>query len=459
MASSDKPQDQFANAYSVHLAQVNEVQAVVAAADIFNTQGQLIIKKGAPIDQKMSDKIALFKLAKPLEDSIMVENEFSASRLLSRLQLYLDMDPCLKQLAPLEEAKFLLACCEVFCKFALLRQKLTVLAIQLPVVFEQALFCAWMGVVLMRKMGRSEGDCYTIFVAGLAHDLGMLHLHPDILQKPGGLTPEEWRQMQAHPVIGARILNQVPKLPPEVSRAVLEHHEALDGTGYPQGKMGEALSPFGQLLNLLDSVNAVYRKQFKPYQRSLREVISVVQMNSHSRFGGNGAALIQVLKCLPEPLECGVPKALMNDFLIAVKGRNKYLSFCVDALNELAPQIGFTHKNPNLTAIQNGIIHIAVCIVQSGIINEAYMRWLDQVMQENLVHAYRETEEAFILIQELIYHVEKVKNQLRAFVEFDAVAGKMPCLQETLKKMEDKKPPKVLPSLAEVWLTKGLVGS
>ena len=213
MNSVSKDTEVIGNEYSRHLAQVNAVSPVVATADIHNTQGQLLVPKGAAIDQKLSDKIVKFKLAKPLEDSIAIENEFTAETLVTRIALYLDMDPYLKQLRVLEEPALLRSCCEVFCRFALLRQKLTVLAIQLPVVFEQALFCAWFGLLIMRKTAASEGDCYMAFVAGLGHDLGKLHLHPDMLAKQGGLTPEEWRQIQAHPVISAKIMNQVPKLP------------------------------------------------------------------------------------------------------------------------------------------------------------------------------------------------------------------------------------------------------
>ena len=64
--------------------------------------------------------------------------------------------------------------------------------------------------------------------------------------------------------------------------------------------------------------------------------------------------------------------------------------------------------------------------MQSGIINDAYMRWLDQVLDERLEFAYREVEEAFILMQEVVFHLDKLKHQLISFVEFDPDAGKMP---------------------------------
>lgn len=444
--------DTLPDDYSRHLAQVNAVASVVATIDICNTQGQLLVAKGGAIDQRMCEKILRFKLSRPIEDSIAVENEFTAESLQGRLQLFLDMDPYLKHLKMSEPEGLLARCCEVFCRFALLRQKLTVLAIQLPIVFEQGLFCAWVGSVIMAQSSRDEGDCYTAFVAGLSHDFGMLHLHPDILNKPSALSPEEWRQIQAHPIIGSKILSQVPKLPPEVARAVLEHHENLDGTGYPRGKMGDALGRFGQMLNLLDSVNAIYRKHFKSHARSLRDIIPIIQMNNHSRFGTAANTLIILLKKLPENNACGVPAPLMNDFVIAVKARNFYLAACIEKITAITPQIGFRHQNPNIFAIQNAIIHITISIVQSGIINEAYMRWLDQVLAQKLEHAYREIEDVFIMMQEIIYHIDKLKNQIRAFLQFDADAVKLKFLEEVLEQLDKRQKPQLPPSLSNVWL-------
>ena len=112
------------------------------------------------------------------------------------------------------------------------------LAIQLPIVFEQALFVAWFGALVRHKSKGSPDECMATFIAGLTHDFGMLHISPAVLNKQGAFEPEEWRQMQAHPIIGAKILQVIAKLPPEVTRGVLEHHENLDGTGYPRGLVG-----------------------------------------------------------------------------------------------------------------------------------------------------------------------------------------------------------------------------
>ncbi|HEY6527183.1 MAG TPA: HD domain-containing phosphohydrolase [Cellvibrionaceae bacterium] len=449
--------DVSAHAYSEHLALVNEVTRVVAVEDIRNVQGQLLVAKGGEIDKRLAEKVLRFKLLRPIEDSVAIENEFNTSSLFKRLNEYFENDPFLKQIKALMPQELVGFCCDSFCRFAVLRQKLTVLAIQLPVVFEQALFVAWFGALVCHKSAARQEEIGITFISGLSHDLGMLHISPTVLNKQGAYEPEEWRQMQAHPIIGAKILQVIPKLSAEVAKGVLEHHENLDGTGYPRGLFGDKLGQLGQTLNLLDSLFAIYRKYFKPFNRSLRDLIPIIQMNSHSRYGSAGAAIILLLKKLPESKACGVPANLMPDFVLAVKGRNEYLINSVNIINQLAAQIGYQNKNARIISIQNSIIHIAVSLVQSGIINEAYMRWLDQVLKERLEFAYREVEEAFILMQEVVFHLEKLKQQLIAFLKFDAEASKMPFFSAAIQSLNALPVPQIPPTLAQSWVGRMVV--
>lgn len=78
------------DAYARHLAQVNEVQDVVAADDICNAQGQVLVKKGSRIAPQMVDKITRFKLLKPLEHSVVIENELDSATLLECFSVYIN---------------------------------------------------------------------------------------------------------------------------------------------------------------------------------------------------------------------------------------------------------------------------------------------------------------------------------------------------------------------------------
>lgn len=91
-------------------------------------------------------------------------------------------------------------------------------------------------------------------LAGLLHDLGEIYVDAAYLRGGRQLDLREYRQLAAHPHIGAMLLKRMTDAPDEVIRAVGEHHERLDGTGYPFQLLGSRLSPLGQLLAVAELV-------------------------------------------------------------------------------------------------------------------------------------------------------------------------------------------------------------
>lgn len=95
-------------------------------------------------------------------------------------------------------------------------------------------------------------------LTGLVHDIGDVYVQPAYLQAAGRqLDLAEYRQLAAHPHVGAMLLGQLSDCPPDVVRAVGEHHERLDGTGYPFQRLGSAISPLGQLMAVAELVLGV----------------------------------------------------------------------------------------------------------------------------------------------------------------------------------------------------------
>jgi HD-GYP domain-containing protein (c-di-GMP phosphodiesterase class II) len=106
-------------------------------------------------------------------------------------------------------------------------------------------------------------------VGGLLHDIGKLSVPLEILQKPAGLTDEEFAAIKRHPADGRRLLDELGGFPGEVCRLVSDHHERLDGSGYPRGLKGLQLNLETRILAVCDVYDAlvsdrVYRSAWAP---------------------------------------------------------------------------------------------------------------------------------------------------------------------------------------------------
>jgi putative nucleotidyltransferase with HDIG domain len=93
-------------------------------------------------------------------------------------------------------------------------------------------------------------------VAGLLHDIGKLRIAPQILNKPGKLTDDEYRTIKTHPQAGANILARVGSFDEEIP-IVLAHHERVDGGGYPNGLTGERIPLEARILSIVDVFDAL----------------------------------------------------------------------------------------------------------------------------------------------------------------------------------------------------------
>lgn len=102
-------------------------------------------------------------------------------------------------------------------------------------------------------------------ICAYLHDIGKLKIPPEILQKPGKLTNEEYEIMKNHTTIGYKMCMNDPKLKPYAAGA-LYHHEALNGTGYPQGLTKKDIPYEGQIIRIADEYDAIVSKrQYKSH--------------------------------------------------------------------------------------------------------------------------------------------------------------------------------------------------
>lgn len=122
---------------------------------------------------------------------------------------------------------------------------------------------AEISVLIAKKKGLGRKEVDDVHFAGLIHDIGKIGVRDSVLNKPGKLTSEEFEEMKAHPQKGMAIMEQAG-LPSSILSGISDHHERLDGKGYPSGKTSDDLSLFAQIIKIADVYDAlVSKRQYK----------------------------------------------------------------------------------------------------------------------------------------------------------------------------------------------------
>jgi putative nucleotidyltransferase with HDIG domain len=119
---------------------------------------------------------------------------------------------------------------------------------------------------IAKEMGLSEEHIEGIRIAGLVHDIGKMSIPAEILSKPSRLSEMEYGLIKAHPQIACDILKNID-FPWPVAQIVLQHHERMDGSGYPQGLKGEQILLESRILAVADVVEAM--ASHRPYRPAL----------------------------------------------------------------------------------------------------------------------------------------------------------------------------------------------
>lgn len=113
------------------------------------------------------------------------------------------------------------------------------------------------------RAGLSVAQIEDLRFAGMLHDVGKLHVPDRILQKPGRLTRAEWRLVQQHTIWGERILGSTDGF--EMARRIARsHHENIDGSGYPDGLIGDAIPLVARIVRIVDVFDAL--RSDRPYK-------------------------------------------------------------------------------------------------------------------------------------------------------------------------------------------------
>jgi PAS domain S-box-containing protein/putative nucleotidyltransferase with HDIG domain len=135
-----------------------------------------------------------------------------------------------------------------------------------------------LATAIAEEMNLPEDRSRGVRMAGLVHDVGKIHIPAEILSKPTRLTEVEWSMIKAHPQAGYDILKDI-EFPWPVARIVLQHHERVNGSGYPQGLSDKEILLEARILGVADVVEAM--ASHRPYRpaHAVEEALGEIREN------------------------------------------------------------------------------------------------------------------------------------------------------------------------------------
>ncbi|WP_426164578.1 HD-GYP domain-containing protein [Pseudoduganella sp. R-34] len=243
------------------VTEMGDTRDVIASEDIYASNGTKILAKGARIDSKQFEKLTRYKLSAPLDQVLSSDKAVDAATLAIEFDRILEHDTIYRQLlARAGDPRQLKHCTANLRLHSTIELRLTVMADKHKDVFEHTLRTAIIAFACAQRMGVPVGDLPAVLLAALCHDFGEMHTDPRILDQAHHVTAEERRFVHVHPVTGYVLLKDLPGFPAAASKAVLQHHERLDGSGYPNALRGAQVDRLARIVAAADVTETVLRR-------------------------------------------------------------------------------------------------------------------------------------------------------------------------------------------------------
>ncbi|PHV17627.1 hypothetical protein CSQ90_04575 [Janthinobacterium sp. BJB303] len=243
------------------VTQVGDVQEVIAHVDIFESNGMKLLAKGARIDGRQFKRLTQHRLTAPLDSMLTAEFPVNAPSLAVELDKIIQHETVYRRILARtgdpHAIKQAIACAQLAPEVML---RLTVMRKCRPELFMHSIHTALIAFALAQSLGLPEGQRDSILLGALCHDFGEMHTDPEILAAEHDITPEERRYIHVHPITGHVLVQGLPGFSSDATQAILQHHERLDGSGYPHALQGNSIAVHARVLAVADVAEAAIRR-------------------------------------------------------------------------------------------------------------------------------------------------------------------------------------------------------
>jgi hypothetical protein len=237
-----------------------ETRHIIAATDIFDISGTKLWASQQPVSAALQRKLMDRKLRAPLESCLVAEDGVTAAGLAQDLQALVQGDSSLAPLLRPQSARLAREAAHVPLH-PVAQLLLSAAQSARPDTYHHAVAAMALAGALAAADGGGAPEVRNAMLCGLLHDLGEMYIAPEHGEAEADrmLDILSYRQLVVHPHVGYLLVHQLTDYPGVVARAVAEHHERLDGSGYPHALTAEAMSPLGRLLAVTEAtLNALH---------------------------------------------------------------------------------------------------------------------------------------------------------------------------------------------------------
>ena len=239
------------------ILEASETKSIIASRDIFDVAGIKLWARDQPVSQALQRKLLDRQLRQPLESCLLVENGVTGRSLVKSLEALLaSSSPLAPLLAP--HADELAHAAAHLPLHPVAQLLLTACQASRTDRFDHAVQAMALNGALTLVHGGGTRELRIAMLCGLLHDLGEIYIAPRHGEADAdrALDLASYQQLVVHPHVGRLLIEQLTNYPPEVARAIAEHHERLDGSGYPNCLQRHEMSPLGRQLAVTEAALA-----------------------------------------------------------------------------------------------------------------------------------------------------------------------------------------------------------
>jgi hypothetical protein len=242
------------------ILEASQTKSIIASRDIFDISGIKLWARDLPVSQALQRKLLDRQLRHPLESCLYAENGVTARSLVEAVENLVDADTPLAPLLKPCAAKLVHATTHLPLH-SVAQLLLTAGQAARPESFEHAVQAMALAGTLMIAHGGDTRELRLAMLCGLIHDLGEMYIDPKFGEADAdrALDLQSYQQLVVHPHVGALLVEQLTNYPSEVARAIAEHHERLDGSGYPHCLQRDQVSTLGRMLAVVEGALGAMR--------------------------------------------------------------------------------------------------------------------------------------------------------------------------------------------------------